>query len=315
MRVQFFIALVLTIIGSVAYWYVQTRTVCPAPLHYRLGAYDERFLLSPEQVVTVLKEAEAKWEMVLGRELFVYDDTSDFVIDFVFDERQRRAVSAELTREELDARAAKTEVIRQTVDRLTKDYDTLREKYEAQVAQYENQLTAYNREVESYNSAGGVPTEKRSALEVVAKRLRAEQIALEKMARDLNDLVSELNRARDEGNALVAAYNEEVAAYNDHYGEAGAFTQGEFVGERIVIYKYTNETELRQVVAHELGHTLGVGHVENPTAIMYHMLEQQPDELIIHAEDASALVAVCGEGSEWSHRLRRGIRTLLSLFT
>lgn len=311
---QFLVALALTIVGSVAYWYVQTRTVCPAPLHYRLGAYDERFLLPPQEVVAVLKEAEAVWEEAVGRELFVYDDTSDFTIDFVFDERQRRAVSAELTREELDAQAVKTEVIRQTVDRLTREYDTLREKYRTRVTQYEGQLAVHNREVESYNSTGGVPPEKQSALEAAVKRLRTEQGALEAMARDLNELVAELNRARAEGNALVAAYNEEVATYNDHYGEAGAFTQGEYVGDRIVIYKYTDTTELRQVVVHELGHALGANHVENPVAIMYHMLEQQPDELIIHEEDVGALVAACGNGNEWSHRLRRGIRTMLSLF-
>lgn len=314
MRSSFVIVLVATILFSGALWYVRTEAVCPAPLSYRLGAYDERFLLSKERVIDILKEADAAWEESLGRDLFTYDESSDFVIDFVFDERQRRAVGAELTREELDEQSKKTDEIREDIDRLTGEYDALRGKYETRVRTYEERLGRHNKEVETRNQAGGVSESEQAKFAAEAKSLRKEQGSLEGMARDLNDLVTVLNQLRDEGNALVAAYNDGVVVYNDHYGEAGAFTQGEFSGDRITIYKYTDETELRQVVAHELGHALGAGHVENPIAIMYHMLEEQPDGLVIQSEDEEVLRAVCGDGDEWSHRLRRGIRTALSLF-
>ncbi len=313
MRIQFLLLLVVTAVFSVGYWYTATAQVCPIPLPYRLGVYDERFALPPERVREIIAEAEGAWEQALGRELFVYDESADFVIDFVFDERQRRAVSAAVTRERLDEQAAATEETRQTVERLSAEYERVRSQYDDRVTAYERRLARYNTRVEARNAEGGVTPAEVEEFRVEEVALRSEQEALEAMARDLNRLVDELNEVGESGNALVESYNEAVAQYNDHYAEAGAFTQGEYTGDRITIYKYTDETELRQVLTHELGHALGADHVEEETAIMYYLLEQQPDALTITASDTAAVTAVCGMGDEWSHRLRQVIRTALSL--
>jgi hypothetical protein len=315
MRSSFIIVLIVTIVFSGAHWYIRTADICPVPLHYRLGVYDERFLLSSDEVKSVISEAEVAWEAAVGRELFVYDESADFVVDFVFDERQRRAVSEEEFRERLNEQEERTAQTRAAIEAMQADYEGVKQRYETRARAYERTLAAYNAEVEAINARGGASESERAELATRQNSLRSEEQVLEGMAADLNRIVAEINELGTKGNELVEEYNEEVAVYNDRYGEAGAFTQGEYQGGRIVIYKYSDTTELRQVMAHEFGHALGADHVEDSQAILYYLLEQQPDELTLTPADVAAVTLVCGEGDEFSHRLRHLIRTALSLVT
>jgi predicted Zn-dependent protease len=46
-----------------------------------------------------------------------------------------------------------------------------------------------------------------------------------------------------------------------------------------------------RVLAHELGHALGIGHLDNPKAIMYYLNEGINEKLT--ADDLMALKKVC----------------------
>ncbi|MBY0309763.1 matrixin family metalloprotease [Patescibacteria group bacterium] len=315
MRSSFIIVLIATILFSGAHWYIRTEGVCPVPLKYRLGSYDERFLLSPDEVKQVIGEAEVAWEEAVGRELFIYDESADFVVDFVFDERQRRAESEEESRQRLNEQEERTSATRAAIAALEADFSEAKEQYETRTRVYERDLGRYNAEIEAINARGGADERERTELAARQRAFAAEERTLESMAKNLNTLIEQINELGSEGNMLVEQYNEEVAVYNDRYGEAGAFTQGEYADGRITIYKYSDTTELRQVMAHEFGHALGADHVEDNQAILYYLLEQQPDELTLTPSDVSAVALVCGEGDEFSHRLRHFIRTALSLLT
>jgi hypothetical protein len=314
MRVFYGYALLLVGLVAIGAWYFQTADLCPVPLSYRIGAYDERFLLPREAVVPIIEQAAAAWHRATGRQLFIYDESADFFIDFVYDERQERAVAEIANRAALDEKAERTAAARTELETLTVEYETTRADYQKALTSYEARLTRYNTEVASYNAQGGVPQHERARLEQEATTLETLARRLEEQVADLNAQVARLNAAGEAGNALVSEYNRRVAQYNDRYGEVGAFTQGEYTGERIVIYKYTDAIELRQVLAHELGHALGIGHVEAKESIMYYLLAEQPDELSVSAVDVDAFTAVCGQGDEWPHVTRRLIRSVVSLF-
>ena len=304
--------LLITGVTSTAYWFSATAAVCPVPLSYRIGELDERFAIGHAAARAVVVEAATVWESATDRDLFRYDESADFTINFVFDERQERATAEVAARSNLDAKEAERRALAAQLTELREQYTTLEEAYATRVSDYEARLAAYNAEVESYNERGGAPSDVFAELTEERDALDAEATALEASAGELNRLADEINALAQESNDLVAAYNEDVAAYNARFTEGGAFNQAEYLGDRINVYKFTDAEELQQVMVHEFGHALGIGHVDDPRAMMYYLLEEQPATPTLTQADLTAFRAECGTGEELSHQLRRLIRSLLA---
>ncbi len=313
MRFSFLLSLVVTAVGATSYWYVTTAHICPVPLSYRLGSYDERFVLPREEVEDLLREAEEAWEKAAQRDLFTYDDEADFVIDFVYEERQEWRERADSALMLLNEKEREVERLTADIARLESVYGETRKEYEEKVAAYERRVAKYNAEVAEVNAAGGASPKDEERLKAESHALTRAQRSIDRLGEDVNEVVEELNSKTAEVNAEGADYNEAVRRYNDEYGEAGAFTQGEYVAEKIVIYSYTDAVELRHIVAHELGHALGVDHIEESSAIMYYLLDEQPDTNYVATADVAALRQVCGTDTNWPARLRALIRGMLSL--
>jgi hypothetical protein len=173
-------------------------------------------------------------------------------------------------------------------------------------------LQAYNTQVRQLNDRGGAGQETFLALEADREQLERTAQALQQEAADLNNLAEQLNELSAEGNRLIDTYNQEVQEYNLQYGEAHEFTQGDYQGGEINVYKFSNDNELVAVLAHEFGHALGIGHVEEPEALMYYLLD---DELLdaptLAASDIAAYQAVC-EDQGIAGSIRSVIRQLIS---
>jgi hypothetical protein len=60
---------------------------CVVPISYRIGELDGRFHLDTEEAKVIFEKAESVWEEATGRELFIYDETAAFTVNFVFDDR------------------------------------------------------------------------------------------------------------------------------------------------------------------------------------------------------------------------------------
>jgi len=295
-------------------WYTSTATQCPVPLSYRIGDIDESFSLSKAEALSDVRAAEAVWERTIGRDLFVYDESANFTIDFIFDERQETLNLEQIERQELDETRDVNNQVLDQVQTLQSQYDNLTQTYLSNVAQYEEDLAEYNADVNTYNDRGGAPPDKFSQLE--AERIRLSQVAnnLSTTAAQLNTLASEINELGERGNQLVNEYNREVNQYNAEFGFSREFTQGDYQGDKISIYTFNGKDELITVLAHEFGHALGIGHVESSESLMYYLVDETGSVKNLSTDDTLAFLAVCGTTETIGQKTRHAIRSFLAKF-
>ncbi len=311
----YLIALVVTLIASGAYFLNATSALCPAPLTYTLGNFDERFKLSRDEVKAAILEAEALWENTTNRKLFTYtEDPAAFPVNFIFDDRQERAIAEEIQRESLDIKEQTSGEIAKRYEALIDQYGKEEVSYNRLVTAYEARLDTFNQTVSRYNAAGGAPPAEFARLEREEKNLETKAAELENLSTELATLAEEINALSEQGNRLIELYNNSVRTYNRSFGHTDEFTQGDYQGTSINIYTFSDRAELVTVLAHELGHAISIGHVENEASVMYYLMGKQPDTLTLSSEDLTAFIEVCGQSDHPLDQARLMVRNFMAQF-
>lgn len=286
-------ALLIAIVSG-GFFLLIHKVPCKQVLTYSLGAFDTRFGMDREEFLQNLQASEAPWEEEAGRELFRYEEGAPFKVDLIFDERQERTQALsdiEGAGQEADREQGK---ISNQYASLKAAYDQASHDYEKHVSSYSDRLSDYNRKVEMWNRRGGAPENEYDELADEKAALNKEGKAVESERQEVNALVARINSLAKKEEDLVEEYNTTIKNYEERYGPAQEFDQGEYVGRQINIYQFRDATELRLVFAHELGHALGIGHVENPQSLMYYLMEKQEvDPILLTAEDRAAFDAYC----------------------
>lgn len=293
--------ILLVIIGACGYYIYENRdkyqtaffSACRVPLEYRIGVIDEGFDVTVPEAKRAVAEAEAMWEELTGKELFVYSDEADFTVNFVFDTRQQLTNEEHAFREVLDEKEGFSDTLKTQYDTLVTEYEETKASYEARLSVYERDLAAYNAEVEKWNNEGGAPEAVFERLNDQEEELSNESQALGAAARELNNLVAQINRLGEEGNRAVEEYNADVAQYNDRFNHEFEFTQGDYQGDQINIYQFDNDTELRTVLAHELGHALSLDHVNDSDSVMYYLMDIDTHQGELTMSDLNEFKRVC----------------------
>lgn len=270
---------------------------CQEPIAYSIGNFDEKFGMSEDDFLQAVQQAEQIWEVPIKKDLFTHADKGDLVINLNYDYRQEAT-------EKLQDLGITIHDDEKTYNTLKAKYDSLQKEYKQQKADLDSMISAYQAEKRSYeaevarwNSRGGAPKPEYDKLENERNRLNAQVDEINQAQRDLNDLVDTLNATGAVLNRLASSLNLGVAKYNTVGAELGGeFQEGEYVGVagsgQINIYQFDDRGKLIRVLAHELGHALGIGHLEDPKAIMYKLNEGINEKLT--TDDISALKDLCG---------------------
>jgi Rps23 Pro-64 3,4-dihydroxylase Tpa1-like proline 4-hydroxylase len=286
------IFLILLSISSLFYLWGRAHP-CGDPLTYRLGEVDGRFGMSAGELRSALRRAEAVWEDPLHKDLFRYADDGKVVVNLVYDERQITTQENNRRKNAIDRAGESAEELRAKYEASSAKYDAGRKEYFDQQAAYQAGLAEHNRDVARWNATGDLTRSQYEALQKETAALDSLQSALEEKRLALNELAARTNSLSSRYNEAADEVNANIAAINTTAGHE--FKQGRFVEEggqrRIDVFTYLGPNDLVHVLAHELGHAIGLNHDTDPVSIMYGL--NSSETLAPSDSDLAALKNTC----------------------
>ncbi len=270
---------------------------CQHPITYSIGTLDARFKLSRADFLKAIAQAESIWEKPLGQQLFTPADQGPLKINLLYDYRQAATTTLQklgltLTRDKASYTTLKTKYTA-----LFATYTTQKANLDLMVSAFKAHQATYEAAVTYWNGRRGAPPEIYQQLQQDKASLDAEVTAINQAQASLNETVSTVNAMATTLNQMAGELNLNVGQYNTVGSSTGKeFEEGNFVegpeGQVINIYQYTSKAKLIRVLAHELGHALGLQHLTNPKAIMYSL--NQGTNQSLTADDVAALKTLCG---------------------
>jgi hypothetical protein len=266
---------------------------CPAPIKYRMGTVDPRFGIAGEEFRRAIEQAGNVWEE--KQKIFQYDPKGKLRISLVYDTRQKFTQRLIAVRASVSAKMAEADLVKNKLLPLRESFRTLDDSYSDQGASYERAQDSYNLDVKRLNQAGGVPEAMVQGLANEKRSLQKQFDLLEAQRQELNRATDALNALIRKRNGLLKLANAEAAAFNNSGPASVQFEEGRYIRqgreERIDIFQFENSDSLLVILAHELGHALGMKHNSNPASIMSPLIHT--DRLALTVEDQDGLNAGC----------------------
>ncbi|MEK7131384.1 MAG: matrixin family metalloprotease [Patescibacteria group bacterium] len=269
---------------------------CAQPIGYTINSFDARFGISKDQFTQALNKAEQIWEKPLDKELFAGEPDGNLKINLIYDYRQEATIKLRKLGLVINDDRASYDALKLKLKALETDYAQKKIFFQSQLAIFQDHKKSYETKVAYWNERGG-------AVPKAYAQLNEERAALDAELAQINKLQNDLNAAADNINAMITVLNrlarslnidaEEFNQTNEARGEEfeeGLYQSGPD-GQEIDIYQFDSADKLTRVLAHELGHALGLEHLDDPKAIMYRL--NQGTNAKLSADDLAALKTLC----------------------
>lgn len=280
---------------------------CAVPLRWRIAGVDDRFGLTPAQARAAVLDAVRMWEDAMHRALFSQDTTAGFPIRFVYDERRARTQEWSGRLEEFEREGQRSREEQARLKDRESGFAEAWAEYEQRRKDLEAQVSSHDATVRDWNQKGGAPDEvfldlrfAEKTLERTHGQLSSEQRGLDALRDTLRGEADRIRREIAEHNRQGVALEREfppIAIQSGLYREAVIKNDGRVASVRreIDIYDFSDIGTLPIAVAHELGHSLGLGHSALPGTVMSeeHGRADLPAVQAIQPGDVELLRALC----------------------
>jgi hypothetical protein len=267
---------------------------------------DPRFGLTDVEAADAVRQAGMVWGEAIGMPLLFQESSEGVPISFVFDSRMEGTLERQSRFGELEARAREIEAATAAAEVVRLELDRRRGAHDLRALDFEERQASHLRTVEYWNRAGGAPPTEFERLQAIEEEIAELGRVVNAEAEEINRMVEEVNREAERLNSEITALNEARvrldAEFPPQVVESAEYRQtgGGFLssGSReIDVFHFEDRNHLTRVLAHVLGHAIGLDHSEAPGAIMEAVSSAAPGQgrPRAHADDIARLRGLCPE--------------------
>lgn len=283
--------LTLSLLAYCGYFLYSTLPIntCNAVLTFKIQSIDPRFNLSETQAISYAQSAANLWNKGLGKKVLQYDPNGTVRISFVYDERQKKTIENNILEEVAKNQKDELTNVKQNIQIQKENFLSIKSEYEQGVNQFKEDLKNYNQKVMEVNERGGANNNEMISLNEERVNLLKQETYLNNKADEINSYLDKLNGNVDEYNNKVVKINNVINKINNN--SLGQFEEGTYSNNEITLYEYDDVNSLKRLLAHELGHALGLDHTKDPNSIMYYI--NKGDNFILTKDDIEEYNLLC----------------------